>query len=88
MSVPDSAGRNREFHAAAQRSVLVEKLQAKGSIIKFVLLSEGDRQCCFEAIILLLFYYYSDYSSYYTHYSQNKTALQMSIHCRNQIVQM
>jgi hypothetical protein len=46
--------------------------------IKFVSLSEGDRQCCFEAIIsiiLLLFYYYSDYSSYYTHYSQNKSGI-------------
>ncbi len=43
---------------------------------KFVLLSEGDSQSSFEAmiirIILLLFYYYSNYFSYYTHYSQNK----------------
>jgi hypothetical protein len=57
---------------------LFEWLQAKGSTDKFVLLSEGDRLCSFEAIIriiILLFYYYSDYLSYYTHYSQNKNGV-------------
>ena len=57
---------------------LFEQLQAKESTDKFVSLSEGDRQCSFEAIIsiiLLLFYYYSDYFSYYTHYSQNKNGV-------------
>ena len=79
MSEPDSAGSNRELHAAAQRSVL-GWASASQVIENQVLIAVGERPSVlfwryymhYSTIILLLFYYYSDYFTYYMHYTQNR----------------
>ena len=79
MSEPDSAGSNRELHAAAQRSVL-GWASASQVIDNQVLIAVGGPPSVlfwsyyshYSTIILLLFYYYSDYFTYYMHYTQNR----------------